>query len=58
MTSLDGDGHFFKRCGELEKENMLLRYHNLRLLEQLEKMHPTDGVAVIHIQVKQPGEIE
>jgi len=40
----------------LEHENMLLRFHNLRLLEQLEKHRPPDGVdAVVYIQVKQTG---
>lgn len=54
----DGDGHVSaRRFKELEREVMLLRFHNLRLLDQLEKTHPPDGVdAVVYIQVKQPGE--
>lgn len=57
MASRDGVDPVKKKIDELERHNLMLRLHNLRLLEQLEKRHNGhDGAdAVIYIQVKQAG---
>ena len=45
-----------QRLRELERQNLELRYHNLKLLEHLESRYPDGADAVIFIQVKSPGE--
>jgi len=52
--SHDGDRAGLLRIQELERQNLHLRYHNLKLLEHLEKLHPNGADAVIYVQVKQP----
>jgi len=55
MGNHDGDS-IAPRMVALEKENLLLRYHNLRLLEHLQRWHPPQGVdAVIYLEMKSQG---